>query len=485
MDGVTGCSLLVQFFKAAGANVIPRIPHRVEEGYGLKESALKRLHENGVTLVITVDCGVSNVEEIAYAGRLGMDVIVTDHHHPPDPLPVAVAILNVGQPGCNYPYKGPAGVGMAFHLARALSQNGVKAEGVTPRDFLDLVALGTVADMAPLTGENRVLVSSGLKALNQSRRPGIIALIEAGGLEQGKLDAFSIGFYLGPRINAAGRIDDAILAYELLLTEDLDRARELAAELNLKNKERQGRLGQVLEEARQRVLVEKLHEKGKILVLSGEGWLAGVVGLVAGKLCEEYCRPVLVMEKGAERSKGSARSPDAFNMVEALEECSDLLEKFGGHRNAAGFSLLNENLAEFESRLLRLAEAKLEQSDLVPLIKIDAEIEGGEMDEVCKTAVKLAPFGNENPAPIFLTRGLILREARPVGNEGQHLKFRFFDPHRGQILNAIAFREGEAALTLQRGKPLDIVYTLEYQTWQGQKRLEIKILDFKPGALVS
>ncbi len=479
-DGVTGCTLLVQFLRAAGADVIPRIPHRVEEGYGLNNLALKRLaEEEAVRVVITVDCGVSNVTEIAYASELGVDVIVTDHHRPPDPLPAAAAILNVRQPGDQYPYKHAAGVGMAFHLARALSLGGVKPKNMTPRDLLDLVALGTVADIAPLTGENRVLVASGLKALNRSKRPGIMALVEASGLKLGELDAFSVGFYLAPRINAAGRIDDAKLAYELLLTDEPARALQLALELNLKNKERQTRLGAVLEEARIMVETERLYERGKLMVLSGEGWPAGVVGLVAGRLCEEFNRPVLVLEKGKQWSKGSARSTDSFNVIEALTQCADIMERFGGHRAAAGFTLATEHLPEFERRLQLLAEEQLKQIDLTPRLEIDAEIEAREIPAAFEQSILLAPFGSENPAPLFLTRALRLREARAVGGDGSHLKLKLFDTHQGRIVDAIAFREGERATELTQGQRLDIVYNIEESYWQGQKRLDIKIRDFR------
>jgi len=478
-DGVTGCTLLVQFLRAVGADVIPRIPHRVNDGYGLNRDALKLLANSGVKLVITVDCGVSNVAEIAYGRELGLDTIVTDHHRPPDPLPQAVAILNVRQPGDNYPYKGAAGVGMAFHLARALSQNGLKPKKMTPRDLLDLVALGTVADIAPLTGENRVLVTSGLKAINRSKRPGIIALVEAAGLKPGELDAFSLGFYLAPRINAAGRIDDATLAYELLLTEDLERARQLAEELNQKNKERQNRLGAVLEEARGRVIAERLDERGKIMILSGEGWPAGVVGLVAGRLCEEFSRPVIVLEKGEKWCKGSARSTEAFNVVEALSECADLLERFGGHRAAAGLTLACHNLPELERRLHELAETRLNQADLVPRLEIDAELEVSQIPAAFEQSIALSPFGSENPAPLFVSRGLLLREARPVGVEGAHLRLKLFDSHQGRMVEAIAFREGSFAAQLVPGQPLDLVYNIEQGSWQGQKRFEIKVRDFR------
>ncbi|HEX2913908.1 MAG TPA: single-stranded-DNA-specific exonuclease RecJ [Chloroflexia bacterium] len=481
-DGVTACSLLMQFFKALGANVIPRIPHRVDEGYGLNPSALGRLGEQGVTLVITVDCGISNFQEVAFAAKLGIDIIITDHHRPPEILPAACAILNVRQPGDDYPYKGMAGVGVAFHLVRALTQAGVKPAGniLRPSDLLDLVALGTVADIAPMTGENRVLVAAGLKAINRTARPGIVALIEAAGLKQGSLDTSSIGFSLAPRINAAGRIDDAIIAYELLLTEDLERARELASELSTKNKERQQRLSEVLGEARARVYAGNLHELHKLMVLSGQEWPAGIVGLVAGRLCEEFNRPVLVLEEGAETSKGSARSTPYFNIIEALSECNDLLLRYGGHKQAAGFTVETARLPEFTQRLQALAIERLSEAMLVPQLYIDAELSLEQLPVAFRESNRLVPFGSENPAPVFVTKNLLVREMRPVGVDGAHLRLRLFDRHNGRIAEAIGFREGARAAELAGAKFVDIAYTIELNEWQGNRSLQLRLCDLRP-----
>ncbi len=479
-DGVTACSLLVQYFRAAGADVVPRIPHRVDEGYGLNTPALDRLIGQAVRLVITVDCGVSNVAEVEYARQLGLDVIVTDHHRPPEVLPAAFAILNTRQPGCEYPDKGMAGVGMAFNLVRALAKSGVKpTNGLKPRDLLDLVALGTVCDMAPMSGENRVLVAAGLKALNRTKRPGILALIEAAGLKPGKLDTSSIGYTLGPRINAAGRIDDAIIAYELLLTDDLDRARALANELSQKNKERQQKLAVVLEEARQQVYRENLHEKHNLMVLSGENWAAGIVGLVAGRLSEEFNRPVLVLERGPETSKGSARSVPNFNIIEAISECQELLLRHGGHKQAAGFTLETARLDEFTTRLQTIANEKLQAETLVPHLTIDLALELDEIETALAEAANLEPFGSENPSPIFVTYRAHLREVRPVGADGAHLRLKFFDASRGKIIEAIAFRQGPRIQELLQTRYVDLVYAIEQDEWQGQRRLQLRVIDFR------
>ncbi len=480
-DGVTACSLLVQFFRSLGADVIPRIPHRVDEGYGLNPSALRRLAEQAVKVVITVDCGISNVDEVRLAGELGMDVIITDHHRPPEQLPAAYATLNVRQPGDEYPYKGLAGVGVAFHLVRALTQSGLKpANALRPRDLLDLVALGTVADVAPLTGENRVLVAAGLKALNQTRRPGIVALIEAAGLTPGQLDTSSIGFGLAPRINAAGRIDDAIIAYDLLLTDDLEKARALAQELTGKNRERQQKLAVVLEEARRQVYDEQLHLKHKLIVLSGAEWPAGIVGLVAGRLAEEFNRPVLVLERGPETCRGSARSTPLFNIIEAITDCHDLLLRYGGHKQAAGFSLNTANLAEFTHRLQTLADNRLQSAELVPQLEIDLALSLESLAEARRACLELEPFGSENTAPVFITYDLHIREIKPVGADGAHLRLKLFDPAGGRLVQAIAFRAGPRIAELSHARRLDVVYVLEENEWQGNRSLQLRVLDMKP-----
>jgi single-stranded-DNA-specific exonuclease len=479
-DGVTACSLLMQFFKGVGADVIPRIPHRVDEGYGLNPAALKRLAGQDVRLVITVDCGISNVAEVELAAEMGMDVIITDHHRPPEVLPQAYATLNVRQPGDVYPYKGMAGVGVAFHLVRALTLANIKPDGMKPSDLLDLVALGTVADIAPLTGENRVLVNSGLKALNKTSRPGVLALAEAAGVQRGELDTMAIGFWLAPRINAAGRIDDAILAYELLLTDDLAHARDLAKQLSDKNKERQQRLSAALDDARQRVLNERLHESQKILVLAGSEWAAGIVGLVAGRLCDEFNRPAIVLERGETVSRGSARSTPQFNVIEAISECHDLLLRYGGHKQAAGFSIETAKLPEFAARLQQMGEERLRPEALMPHLDIDVEITLDMLHSAHQDALKLAPFGSENPAPVFLTRDLELREVKPMGNEGKHARLKLFDAERGRQTEAVVFNEGLRAVELNGTKYINIVYTIEQNDWQGVRSLRPRLLDFRP-----
>jgi single-stranded-DNA-specific exonuclease len=477
-DGVTACSLLVQFFKSLNVAVIPRIPRRQDEGYGLNRNALRVLAEKGAKLVITVDCGISNYAEVEFAGEIGLDIIITDHHRPPEVLPAAYAILNPRQPDDTYPDKGLTGVGVAFHLVRALTQAGVKGENLKPSDLLDLVALGTIADVGTLQGENRILVKSGLKSLNKTKRPGIQALIETARLKPGQIDATSIGFMLAPRLNAAGRLDDAILSYQLLLTDDLEEARKFAQELERKNKERQQLLNGILAEARELIEGEGLARR-KIIVIGGESWSAGVVGLVASRLCDEYNRPVIVMERQEGTSKGSARSPMAFNIVEALQDCADLLTNYGGHRQAAGFSLKNENLPEFTLRLNALANQRLSDEQLLPRLIIDATLNLRQLKDAYTISQQLSPFGSENPQPVYASYGLLVKEVKTIGSDNSHLRLRLFDRENGCAATAVAFRAGQHLAEIKAKKTIDVAYSLELNEWQGEQRIDLHIRDFK------
>src|SRR6266545_6953978 len=356
-DGVTAVTLLIQAITAMGGDIRPYIPHRLNEGYGLNTDAIDRLIAEGVRLLITVDCGISNVREVAHAQAAGLDVIVTDHHTPPATLPAALAVVNPKQPGCEYPYKQLVGVGIAYKLVQALVRLGVKLP-LRGRDLLDVVALGTVTDMGPLNGENRVLVQAGLQSINETQRPGLKALILVAGLVQGKISAGDISFMLGPRLNAAGRIDDALLSYQLLLADDFAAARALADTLNQANRHRQELTKEIQGLARQQVQ-DLGKQANRIVVLDGEGYPAGLVGLVAAKLVEELARPVLLLERGPETSRGSARSIPGFNMIEALTACDDIFVRYGGHSAAAGFTIATERLPELEARLLGYAATHL------------------------------------------------------------------------------------------------------------------------------
>ncbi|MGB9723422.1 MAG: single-stranded-DNA-specific exonuclease RecJ [Chloroflexia bacterium] len=476
-DGVTGVTLLVQALRTLGGQVHPYIPHRIEEGYGLNMEAVERLAAEGTRLLITVDCGISNAAEVARAGALGMDVVITDHHVPPAERPPALAILNPRQPGCAYPFKRLAGVGIAFTLVRGLARLGVPGrERLRREDFLDLVALGTVADVAPLVGENRILVAYGLEAIRRTERPGLRALMAVAGVRPERVGTGTIGFILGPRLNAAGRLRHARSAYHLLLAESQEEAAALARELDALNRERQEVMARVLEQARLQVLA--LPEERRVIFLASPDFPAGVIGLVAGKLLEEFYRPTLLIELGEGESRGSARSIPNFHITEALQRCADLLTRYGGHRVAAGFSLPNANLPVLEERLLALAASQLDEQALTPRLNIEAEVSLSDLDwGLLRLIEQLAPFGIENPQPLFLCRRVQVRNVRPVGNGGEHLRLTLSDGRSTR--EAIGFRLGPRAGECPAGRYVDLVCTLERNTWNGEERLELQVRDFR------
>ncbi|MBM3135306.1 MAG: single-stranded-DNA-specific exonuclease RecJ [Chloroflexi bacterium] len=475
VDGITSAALLVQTLEALGARASPYIPRRLEEGYGLNLGALDRLAAEDVRLVITVDNGISALAEVEHAHTLGIDVIVTDHHHVPPQLPRAVAILNPKRPDCPYPFKELAGVGVAFKLAQALSELRIaNCEFRNPKSEMDLVALGTVVDMAPLIGENRALARRGLAMLNQTQRPGLLAMIARAGLRLGQIDSSALSFALGPRLNAAGRIDDAIASYRLLVTDSADEAATLADDLEAKNQERQRLTAEVLERARSQAC-----ELGdvRLLLVAGEGYAAGVVGLVAGRLVDEFYRPALVVEWGEERSRGSARSIPEFNIVAALTECQDLLVRFGGHAMAAGFTIETPRLAALQGRLLAIADRELRGLDLTPTLFVDAELPLAQASWATYNWVgRLAPFGYANPTPTFLSRRVHVREARVVGNN--HLRLKLAD---GPVVwDAIGFRLGDWAEPVAKHPSIDVVYTLETSQWGAEEPiLQLNVKDLR------
>lgn len=482
-DGVTATALLVETLSALGARVKPYIPHRVDEGYGLNTEALHQLASEGVKVVVTVDCGIRSIEEVNYGRKLGLDIIITDHHSVGEEVPPALAVINPKQPDCRYPFKDLAGVGVAFKLAQALLRANrrvpvTKGEvSVNEEDLLDLTALGTVADLAPLLGENRSLVKRGLERLNAAERLGLRAMIAQAGLKLGQIDAATIGFILGPRLNAAGRMDDAATSYELLTCRSPDQAANLAQELEELNRRRQRLTLEALERAQEQAPMAD--ESQKLLFVAGEDFPSGIVGLVAGRLTEEFYRPSLVVELGPEESRGSARSIPEFNITAALDQCSGLLVKYGGHAAAAGFTVANDNLEALQERLKELAAEQLEGVELTPTLLIDAEVELSEMDWATQALLtQLEPCGYANPAPLLLSRRAIVRDARAVGTDGGHLKLSLSD---GQARwGAIAFRQGQWAGQLP--PHIDVVYSLEINEWRGEKQLQLNVKDLRPSA---
>ena len=482
-DGVTATALLVETLSALGARVMPYIPHRVDEGYGLNTDALRQLASQGIKVVVTVDCGIRSIEEVNYGQKLGLDLIITDHHSVGEEVPPAVAVINPRQSNCRYPFKDLAGVGVAFKLAQALLRVhrrvpvAKREVNLSEEDLLDLVALGTVTDLAPLLGENRSLVRRGLERLNDPQRLGIEALITGAGLKPGAIDATAIGFILGPRLNAAGRIDHAITSYKLLVTSSDQEAGELASKLGELNQYRQQLTMETLERAREQVMVDV--ETEKLLFAMGEDFLAGIVGLVASRLTEEFYRPSVVVELGPEESRGSARSIPEFNITAALDRCRDLLIRYGGHAAAAGFTVANDKLEALRERLRELAAEQLEGVELTPTLLIDAEVELSEINWATQALLaQLEPCGYANPAPLLLSRRVVVRDARVVGTDGSHLKLTLSD---GRVVwDAIAFHQGQWAGQLPRH--IDVVYSVEVNEWQGEKRLQLNVKDVRPSA---
>jgi len=474
-DGISATALLVQGLSTLGAKVIPYIPHRLQEGYGLKVASLEKLRKQGVTLTITVDCGISAIEEVKAAHKIGMDIIITDHHLPTTPLPPATAVVDPKRADSIYPSPELAGVGVAFKLLQALLWHSGREEILN--NCLDLVALGTVTDMAPLIGENRYLVKSGLKALNANRRLGLTEMIGCAKLESAEVKTETISWILGPRLNAAGRIDHAITGYRLLVTQFAEEARRLAAELEEKNSQRQQITNEVFKEIREGLIATRT--ESPLLIAKGESYPPGVIGIVAGKLSEEFYRPVVLVKLGDEVCRGSARSIPEFDLISALKECDDLLSRFGGHSMAAGFALPLQNLRHFEERLLNLATQKLSGIDLRPHILIDAEVPLSVfLGDTFQSMQQLAPFGCGNPVPTFLSRDVKPVEVRNMGNQGEHLSLKL---RQGETTwQAVGFRLGN--LAPQIGSSLDIVYNLETNYWNGEEVLRLNLLDLTPSA---
>jgi single-stranded-DNA-specific exonuclease len=475
VDGITGTALLVQALSSLGSRVTPYIPHRLTEGYGLKTTTLDNLYQQGISLVITVDCGITAFTQVKKAQRLGLDIIITDHHTPPTVIPPAIAIVDPKLPNSTYPFSGLAGVGVAFKLLQALFQGIGKEKQLD--ELIDLVALGTVADMMPLLGENRYLVKQGLKLINTTPRLGVREMLIQAGLNIGSLDAEVISWILAPRLNAAGRLAHAMISYKLLTTASPQEAHELTMWLEEKNAERQKLTSNTLAKAREQVLAQGLLP---LLVASDEDYPGGIMGLVASRLSEEFCRPAVVIKTGREISSGSCRSIPEFNIVQALNQCSSLLSNFGGHPQAAGFTLPTKNLTRFKQTLLQLASTELAGVDLHPCLDIDVEIKLPDLaGDTYQSIQKLAPFGHGNPAPTFLSRRVEVVDCQTMGTSGEHLRLKL--KQGGTVWDGVAFGLGNY---LAEVSPLlDIVYNLEVDQWSGRERLRLNILDFSPAKM--
>lgn len=471
VDGITSACLLTDFLHHQGCQVLLYIPDRLEEGYGLNCEAVLSLKERGVGLIVTVDCGITAVEETDLAGRLGMDVVITDHHACKDTLPAAAAVVDPHREDCPYPFKGLAGVGVALKLAMAVA--GPEGEEGVLEDYCDLAAIGTIADVMPMTGENRVIVRRGLAALEHPRRPGLAALIRESGLEGKGVTTTAIGYTLAPRINASGRLGRAQTAAELLLTRDEERARELAQELCQLNRERQSIEGEIFQQSLERL--ERAPQEGAV-VLSDTAWHQGVVGIVASRLAERYACPVFMVCLSDGMGKGSCRSWGGVNLFETLQECSDLLEGFGGHALAAGFTVRQGNIPALAQRLHGLLSQG--EKSVQSALMLDAQLRGSELTvEAVEDLEALEPCGSGNPRPAFALGSAVIVSLNQVGR-GRHLKLRL--EKGGVVLDAIWFSVDAAQLGLVQGERVDVAFYPQINEFRGVRTVQLQVIDLRP-----
>lgn len=483
VDGTTGASVLVSFLREIGAEPIYHVPHRIEEGYGLNIEGLRRLRERGASLVVTVDCGISNAAEIDAARDFGLDVVVVDHHQPPDELPPAVAVINPHRRDCAFPDKGLCAAGLAFYLViglRAkLREIGWFIASGEPdvRPYLDIVTLGTIADMVPLKGVNRTLIRRGLWELGGSTRPGVVALKQVANIAPGEMTAGQVGFQLGPRINAAGRVDYAIKVVELLTTQSSEVALRIAQELDAHNRERRAIEAEVLEQVLTQAQARFDGTMPHSLVLGGEGWHPGVLGIVASRIVERFYRPTVVIGFDGGKGKGSARSIRGFHMVEGFRRCAEHLEKFGGHEHAGGLSIKETNFEFFATAFENVARELLQPSDLLPLLEVDASLKFSQIGiPLLRELEALKPFGVGNPEPLFMTEGVEVCDRRPF-SAGVRFHFR----NDGRVIGAVAFGANDE-FPGTPGTRLDVAYRLTENEWNGTIAPELKIVDARPAA---
>lgn len=476
-DGVCSTALMSRLMATLGANSEYYIPHRQHEGYGLNNAAIDDAAERGIKLIITVDNGISAVEQIAHARERGIDVIVTDHHEPPTLLPEAYALINPKKPGCPYPFKELAGVGVAWKLAHALL-------GDVPRQWLELAAIGTIADLMPLQGENRTLVKLGLEQIRSAGSPGIRALLDVADIDPRQTSAGHVGFSLAPRINASGRMERADTAVACLIADDAQQAAEHAGELDRLNRERQQLVDEMAEQAI--ALAEKLREAGmleKVLVLSAEQWNVGVAGIVASKVLERYYRPTIILciDPATGKAKGSARSIPGFDMYEAMSSCAELFDHYGGHKAAAGMTLSRELLPDLHRALNDYADNVLTEEQLQPQLRADLELRLDDISpEMIGQLELLAPFGMNNPSPRFIISGLQVKDTRLMGRDRQHVKLQLADPGNESLtLEAVGFGKAAWCSQLSATAKVDVVGEASINEWNGQRKAQLIVQDLR------
>ena len=470
VDGITSVTVLKSFLVERGLDVAEYIPNRLEEGYGLNENAVKEIANQGYTLMITVDCGISAIEEVEYANKLGIETIITDHHEPGNELPKALAIVDAKRKDNKYPFRNLAGVGVVFKLIQAIGTE-LNLDEKEYLKYLDIVCIGTISDIVPLVDENRVIVKLGLKLVEQTRNLGLKAILQASGYS--KIDSSTISFGVAPRINACGRMGHQEEALKLFLSKDINEVNELTHKLNEYNRLRQETEKNIYTDAIMQIERDGLANKNTIVVM-GKNWHHGVIGIVSSKITELYFKPSILLCEEDDIGKGSGRSIPGFDLYEALTQCKNAIEKFGGHSMAVGISVKKENLEMFKKELEQISKER-NIEEIVPILKIDAQIDLEEINkEMVESLKELEPFGEENKTPLFMIRNLKIDSIRAL-SEGKHLKLTLKD--NKNIVNAIGFNLGELSNDYKIGDKIDVVGNLEINSFNGVDNIQINIKD--------
>lgn len=485
VDGITSTTLMYDFLASLGADVDFYIPNRENEGYGMNIKAVNRLIKQGVKLLITVDCGITALGEVSFAKLLGMDVIVTDHHTCTERLPEdACAVLNPKRPDCDYPFDGLAGVGVAFKLVLALAMLFKMNTTQCFNKYIDIVALGTIADIVPLLDENRIMTAKGVAAIASSSRPGIRALIKVSEADKRPFNATSVAFTLAPRLNAAGRLSSADAGVKLLLEKDYAAAEKMAQQLEEENRRRRSEEQIIYAQALEMLEADSELEKKKVIVLAKSGWHKGVIGIAAARICERFYKPCILLsidERGV--GKGSGRSVQAFNLFNALAHCEDLLTAFGGHSAAAGLTIDEKSIEEFTKKINAYADSVLTAADMIPKLDIDYPVTEKDISvEAAKLLEGLEPFGAGNEKPVFALENARVYAADTMGADGRHLRLRISTGDK--IINCAGFSMGELAKELNAGDNVSIAFNMDINRFRGAENVQLIIKDIKKGGRV-
>lgn len=475
VDGVSSTSVLVLYFKSIGYDVNYYIPNRLKEGYGISVEALEKINEMGCDLLISVDCGITSAKEVEFAKELGMDVIITDHHECQDEVPDAIAVINPKQEDCTYPYDFLCGCGVAFKLIQALTPP--EEFKTTMYNYLEIVTLATICDIVPLKDENRIIVKNGLKMMKDGKNIGLKELIKVCGIDTHQIKSSHIGYSVGPRINASGRLGYSYLGVELFTADDPKKAKEIALDLEEKNSERQLIESKMYSEAEAIINSDPAYQDDKVLVIANEGWQHGIIGIVASKLTEKYYKPTILLTIEEGMATGSARSIKGFSIFDALVKCKDLMTKFGGHEQAAGLSMNMENIDELRKRVNEIADYNLSQEDLIENVKVEYELQEGQVDlKLVDDLHLLEPFGMSNPTPRFIMRDLLLSNIGFVGAAKQHLKLTLQKDH---VYEAIGFNMAYLADDFTRGDKVDVLFQLDENNYNNNRKVQFLLKDVR------